>query len=132
MLAIVAVAAACCPINAGAARPSASACAVAWNRSASHSLRTSIANEKPRGAFIDGGGTTVGTDTWSKGGKSTSTQRVGCGIDFILSSGKILAVSGPWSEAGVQRWTGPVASNRQIPLPNNTSVHADGTVGFHG
>jgi hypothetical protein len=43
-----------------------------------------------------------------------------------------MTVSGSWKNGLITTWVGPVSSNRPIPVPNNTTVHADGTVGFHG
>jgi hypothetical protein len=113
-----------------ATQPSKSACAAAWNQSAGASLRASIAARHPKGAFVDIA--TVGTVQWVIGGKTQSSSRFGCGIQFILHSGRTLAVSGAWNGNAVPAWSGPVASNRPISLPLNTAVHADGTVAFRG
>jgi hypothetical protein len=113
-----------------AAQPSKSACAVAWNRSATAALRQSIAAQHPRGAFIDAA--EVGTFVWSAGGEAHSSSGMGCGIQFILGTGRTLSVSGRWNGSSVAGWSRPVASPRPITVPNNSTVHADGTVGFHG
>jgi hypothetical protein len=134
-LAIVVAVAAHAVALVGAARsagyPSKSGCAVAWNRTAPAALRSSIAGDHPRGAFVNGA-VSAGTVTWTKGGKSTSTSGPGCGIQFILASGRTLAVWGTWRDGRVPKWSGPVTSARPIPVPNNSNVHPDGTVGFHG
>jgi hypothetical protein len=41
-------------------------------------------------------------------------------------------VWGAWKDATVSKWSGPVASTRPMPVPNNARVHSDGSVGFHG
>jgi hypothetical protein len=108
-----------------------SRCATAWNRTAPHALRARIVASNPRGAFINPGGSTVTSVTWTKTGQSSSSAP-GCSIVFVLHDGHVLAVSGAWARGAVAKWIGPVASNRVIPLPTNTTVHPDGTVGFHG
>jgi hypothetical protein len=118
--------------HAATARPSASACAVAWNRSATPDLRSSILAKHPRGAFINGAGAKVGTFSWTKAGTRAQTSSVGCGIAFILPSGRTIAVWGAWKGGAVATWAGPVSSNGPVPVPNNTAVHRDGTIGFHG
>jgi len=121
---------ACAAAAQASTRPSKRACAVAWNRTATPALRCAIAAQHPRGAFVDVAAT-FGLD-WVKGGKATSTQSIGCGIDFILRNGRVLMVSGPWNGRAVSRWSGPVSSSRPLPVPNTANVRADGTVGFHG
>jgi hypothetical protein len=115
----------------GAAKPSKSACAVAWNRSAPATLRSSIASAHPRGAFVTGQGTSL-VIFWTKGGKYTTTPSNGCAIKFILKGGTTISVWGAWKAGSVPMWSGPVNSPRPVPVPNNSNVHADGTVGFHG
>jgi hypothetical protein len=110
----------------------ASACAVAWNHGAPRALRARIVAAHPRGAFIDGAGASVGTVEWSKGGPVTRTQSRGCAIEFILSAGDTLMVSGAWSNGKIENWVGPVRSKRPMRVPDNTTVHPDGAVGFHG
>jgi hypothetical protein len=113
-----------------ATQPSKSACAVAWNRSATAMLRRSIAAQHPKGAFIDAA--VVGTFDWSAGGRMHSSSGAGCGIQFILRTGRTLSVSGRWDGSRVANWSRPVASPRPIPVPDNSFVRADGTVAFHG
>ena len=107
-----------------------SACAVAWNRDSSATLRSIVVTDKARGAFISSSVVT-GLD-WTKNGRTRSTTGAGCSIQFILPSGRTLAVWGSWTRGSISRWLGPVLSTRAIPVPDNTSVHADGSVGFHG
>lgn len=132
--AVAAAAAACWGGGAfaGVRASPASTCAVAWNRGAAPSLRMKVAAEHPRGAFIGGGAVTIGTVTWSKAQAPTQTDATGCAIQFILRDGRTLMVSGAWKNGVITSWIGPVASNRTIPVPDNTTVHTDGTVGFHG
>ena len=54
----------------------------------------------------------------------------GCGLQFALRDGRPFAVRGAWGT--IAKWAGPVPSNRPVPAPTNGSVHADGTIGFHG
>ena len=133
-VAVVGLAAAVGGAARGTGNPSKSGCAVAWNRTAPPALRSSIAGDHPRGAFVNSA-VSVGRVTWTdatKGGQSTSTSGPGCGIQFILASGRTLSVWGRWRDGGVPKWSGPVPSARPIPVPNNSNVHPDGTVGFHG
>jgi hypothetical protein len=125
---------ACCSggVLAGVRESPASTCAVAWNHGSAVSLRMRVAAEHPRGAFINGGGVTIGTVTWSKGQSPAQTEGKGCAIQFILRDGRTLMVSGAWKDGLITRWVGPVASDRAIPVPDNATVHTDGTVGFHG
>jgi hypothetical protein len=115
----------------GATKPSKSACAVAWNHGAPATLRSSIASDRPRGAFVTGQGTSL-VVMWTKTGKYTTTPGDGCAIQFILGSGKTISVWGAWKDGAVLKWSGPVTSPRPYPVPNNSNVRADGTVGFHG
>jgi len=109
------------------------ACAVAWNHGAKPSLRASIASVHPRGAFIDSSQVGIDKITWTKSSHtSISTQSRGCSIQFILRTGRTLALFGSWKNGSITDWAGPIASTRRIPVPDNTTVHADGTVGFHG
>ena len=131
----VVVAALCgCGSAAAMSRESpASACAVAWNRGSTSSLRAKVAAEHPRGAFIDSGGTNVSTMTWSKGQTPTQSSATGCSIQFILNGGRTSTVFGPWENKAITKWVGPLINTRvTFPLPDNTNVHVDGTVGFHG
>lgn len=121
----------CGAVSTASAQSLPSACAVAWNHGAPAAVRASIAARHPRGAFINSR-VSVGTDTWAKGGSQSSTSAQGCGIQFILSNGDVLAVWSAWSGGRITKWAGPVRSSRPIPVPNNGSVRTDGTVGFHG
>jgi hypothetical protein len=126
--AIVALAAA---TTAGAGgRSSPSACANAWNHGAPAALRARIVARKPTAAYISPQASVMSV-SWTQTAES-STSGPGCTIQFVLSHGRTLAVWGAWRRGGVLRWSGPVASNRAIRVPENGSVHADGTVGFHG
>jgi hypothetical protein len=106
-------------------------CASAWNHTAPNALRARIVASHPRGAFIDPHGSSVMSVTWTKAGQSSSSAS-GCGIQFVLHDGHVLAVWGAWANGGVAKWVGPVSSGRAVPLATNANVHADGTVGFHG
>jgi hypothetical protein len=127
-----AISAAVCAIGSSASAQSVpSACARAWNHGAPAALRASIAARDPVGAFVDGR-IAVGSLTWSKTGASSSSGARGCGIQFILGDGETLTVWGAWRGAVIVSWAGPVRSTRPLHAPNNSHVHADGTVGFHG
>ena len=123
----------CCfaPAGGAAARSPQSACATAWNRSAPAALRASIAARHPLGVFIDSR-TSVHTDTWSKGQAPSSAGGRGCGLQFALHGGRVLAVWGAWAGSTIVKWAGPVPSARPVAVPRNGSVHSDGTIGFHG
>jgi hypothetical protein len=110
-----------------------SACALAWNDDAKSSLRASVASMHPRGAFIHRSQVGIDRVTWTKSShRSSSAQSRGCSIQFILRNGRTLALFGSWKDGSITRWVGPIASTKPIPVPDNTTVHADGTVGFHG
>ena len=120
-------------VPAAVAASPASTCAVAWNKGSSAALRSKIAADHPRGAFIDNAGASnTMTVTWSKTKAAKETHGTGCSIQFILRSGDTVTVFGSWKSGAISTWDGPVPSNRPIPVPDNTTVHADGTVGFHG
>jgi hypothetical protein len=106
-----------------------SLCANIWNHSAPAALRAKIAAHKPRAAFISPR-TSVTTYTWTKTSQS-SLSASACSIHFVLRDGT-LAVWGKLEGGHIARWLGPVPSKRPIRAPNNSSVHADGTVGYHG
>jgi hypothetical protein len=112
------------------ARPTNRACAAAWNRSASTSLRHAVTAAGARVAFVDSA-VVAGFD-WVKGGATTSTQSPGCGIEFILRGGRTLSVWGAWNHDRVPSWRGPVTSRRPVPVVENAAVGADGTVAFKG
>ena len=111
--------------------PSKSACAVAWNRGAGAHLHSVVAGSHVRAAFIDAH-VSIGSFTWSKTGRRSSTGGRGCSIQFVLPSRQLLAVWGAWKAGRVSEWTGPVPSGRIVPVPRNARVHSDGTVGFTG
>jgi len=104
---------------------------VAWNHGAPAKLRASIAAQRPSGAFVTDD-VNVYSMSWTKHAVSTSTGAPGCGIQFILRDGRTLSVSGAWKTGGITTWVGPVRSNRPLPVPDNSTVRPDGTVGFHG
>jgi hypothetical protein len=127
---IVALLAGASAASAGAG-PSKSACAVAWNRGAGAHLHSVIAGSHVRAAFIDAH-VSVGSFTWSKTGRRSSTGGRGCSIQFVLPSKQLLALWGVWKAGTVSKWTRPVPSGRLVPVPHNARVHSDGTVGFTG
>lgn len=108
-----------------------SRCATAWNKSAPSVLRERVMAANPRGAFINPNGSSVMSVSWTKTSQSTRTAP-GCSIQFVLRNGRSMVVWGALANGGVQKWFGPVKSSGAIPLPINTNVHTDGTVGFHG
>jgi hypothetical protein len=112
-------------------RSSPSACANAWNHGAPDALRARIVAGKPTAAFITSH-VSVMSVSWTKT-TNASTGGPGCSIRFALGNGRTLAVWGAWQSGGrISCWSGPVESNRAIRFPRNSTVHADGTVGFHG
>jgi hypothetical protein len=119
------------PTGAAAARPSPSACAVAWNRSAGPRLHAIVAAGSVRAAFVSARAS-IGIDTWSKAGRRRSTSSLGCSIRFVLPNGRLLDAWGAWRHGVIPDWHGPIASGRVVPVPHNARVHRDGTVGFTG
>jgi hypothetical protein len=89
--------------------------------------------EHPHGALINGGSTSISTMTWSKGQTPTQSSGTGCSIEFVLGGRRTSTVFGEWTNEAITKWLGPIISKPlPMPLPANTNVHADGTVGFHG
>jgi hypothetical protein len=130
VLLLLAVAAA--PAASAAGGPSPSACAAAWNQSAPQRLRTLVAKSDARAAFIDAQAS-VGTDTWSKSGGSSSTSSSGCSIQFVLPGGAAALLAwGPWHAGTIRAWQSPIRSVRSFPVPHNARVRRDGSVGFTG
>jgi hypothetical protein len=126
------IAAFAAPAAAATTGVSPSACAVAWNHWAPPRLHKIVADSSARAAFI-AERASVGTDTWSRTGGSTSTSSLGCSIQFVLPDHRgVLAVWGPWRSGTIRAWRGPVRDRRSLPLPQNGRVRADGTVGFTG
>jgi hypothetical protein len=119
------------PVISAGASPSPAACAVAWNRWASAHLHAVIAKSDARAAFVDARAT-VGTDTFSKTGGTTSTSARGCSIQVVLPDKTLLTVWGPWQKGTIRSWHGPLRGSRPFPVPHNARVHSDGTVGFTG
>jgi hypothetical protein len=114
-----------------AASPSPSTCAVAWNHEAGARLRALVVADHVRGAFINSRAS-VGVDTWSKAGGTSSTSAPGCTIQFILPNQRLFLLWGAWTGTTITKWTGPVSSDLPMPGHGNARVHDDGTVGFHG
>ncbi|MFL5913297.1 MAG: hypothetical protein ACJ768_22355 [Gaiellaceae bacterium] len=119
------------PVASAATSPSPAACAVAWNRWASPHLHALVARSNARAAFVDAR-VTVGTDTFSKTGGTTSTSARGCAIQVVLPDKTLLEVWGPWQNGTIRTWHGPVRGHRPFPVPHNARVHSDGTIGFTG
>jgi hypothetical protein len=90
-----------------------------------------VAADHVRGAFINSR-SSVGVDTWSKAGGTSSTNASGCTIQFILPNKRLLLLWVAWSGTAIPKWTGPVSSALPMPAHANARVHDDGTVGFHG
>jgi hypothetical protein len=116
---------------AASSSPSPSTCAVAWNHEAGARLRALVVADHVRGAFINSRAS-VGVETWSKAGGTSSTGAAGCTIQFILPNKRLLLLWGAWSGTTIPKWTGPVPGALPIPVRGNASVRDDGTLGFHG
>jgi hypothetical protein len=130
-LAAVGISLALAPVASAGGRISPAACAAAWNRWASPHQRAVVGRSKARVAFVDAR-VTVGTDTFSLTGGTTSTSARGCGIQVVLPDKTLLEIWGAWQNGAVHAWHGPLHSRRRFPVPHNARVHGDGTIGFTG
>lgn len=128
---VLAIMAATASSAAAAAPHSPSACAVAWNRTASAGLHAVLAKADAHAASIDPR-TTVGRDTWSKTGGTTSTSALGCTIRVGLPAGRVLLLWGRWRAGMIHDWHASLASAHLPAMPDNARVHRDGTIGFTG
>jgi hypothetical protein len=107
LLVLAALGVVACAAAQAATRPSKVQCAVAWNHGAAP----------------------------VKAARLTSTRSVGCAIQFILANDQVIQAWGAWTRDTVGQWHSPsVPYNLPfgIHARNNTAVHRDGTVGFHG
>ena len=122
------------PASGAATGHSASACAVAWNRSASSQLLATVRQTKASTAFIDPQAT-VSIDVASAVGGATKTSSavsIGCSIHFVLANGGAVVTWGAWKNNGIRKWHELVPLYRSVVVPYNARVRKDGTVGFTG
>jgi hypothetical protein len=108
--------------------PTPAVCARAWNGHASPGARQTVGDDRPMSALVRGG--SIGSLSFSFGGKTSVSFSSGCFITFILPGNSLISASGALINGTVPRWNGPLspAPRRGSTLVGNASVSADGTV----
>ena len=104
--------------------PTVGLCERAWNAPVNSANRLRLIALAPVVASLRPGSTF--TDTWKKGGKTSSTQSDAC-LLMLTQPGGERVVTGVWSKGVVLRWKfGPVIKSSFPTPPPNVRIRADG------